>query len=69
MNETLDEFRRLGRYRHELQMELSKITNDSETYTEEDVEDFTEAANKLLEREGLPPLAMPRAVMRGLRKR
>lgn len=69
MNETLDEFRRLARYRHELQSQLHEIRSDTEEYSDQDVVDFTKAANEMLEREGLPPLAMPRAVMRGLRRR
>lgn len=69
MNETLNEFRRLARYRHELQTQLHEICADAEKYTDADVGDFTKAANELLEREGLPPLTMPRAVMRGLRRR
>lgn len=69
MNETLNEFRRLARYRHELQTQLHEICADAEKYTDADVWDFTKAANELLEREGLPPLTMPRTVMRGLRRR
>lgn len=69
MNDALDEHRRLARYRRELQERLREIRADAGTYDERDVEDFTKAANELLAREGLPPLAMPRAVMRGLRRR
>lgn len=69
MNETMDEFRRLARYRHELQTQLHEISADAERFTDRDVEDFTKAANEMLRREGLPPLALPRAVMRGLRRR
>ncbi len=69
MNETMDEFRRLARYRHELQAQLHEISADAERFTDRDVEDFTKAANEMLRREGLPPLALPRAVMRGLRRR
>ena len=68
MNDTMDEFRRLGRYRHDLQAELGEITRDTEKYSDQDVHDFTEAANKMLEREGIPPIKMPRLVMRGLRR-
>ena len=68
MNDTMDEFRRLGRYRHDLQAQLSEITRDTEKYSDQDVHDFTEAANKMLEREGIPPIKMPRLVMRGLRR-
>lgn len=69
MNDALDEHRRLARYRRELQERLREIRADAGAYDERDVEDFTKAANELLAREGLPPLAMPRAVMRGLRRR
>lgn len=68
MNDTMDEFRRLGRYRHDLQTHLSEITRDTEKYSDQDVHDFTEAANKMLEREGIPPIKMPRLIMRGLRR-
>ncbi len=69
MNDTMNEFRRLARYRHELQVRIHEIRADTEKYTDEDVENFTKAANEMLRREGLPPLTLPRAVMRGLRRR
>lgn len=69
MNDTMNEFRRLARYRHELQAQIHEIRADTEKYTDEDVENFTKAANEMLRREGLPPLILPRAVMRGLRRR
>lgn len=69
MNDTMNEFRRLARYRHELQARIHEIRADTEKYTDEDVENFTKAANEMLRREGLPPLTLPRAVMRGLRRR
>ena len=68
MNDTMNEYRRLARYKHELQIELNKIRHDRENYTDQDVVDFTTAADELLKRNGLPPLSMPRAVMRSLRK-
>lgn len=68
MNDTLDEFRRLARFRSELQSQLRELRSDGETYSERDVEDFTRAANEMLKEEGLPPLTLPRAVMRGLRQ-
>lgn len=69
MNDALDECRRLARYRRELQERLCEIRADVGTYGEREVEDFTKAANELLAREGLPPLTMPRTVMRGLLRR
>lgn len=69
MNDAMDEFRRLARYRQELQSQLREIRADGERYSDQDVEDFTRAANEMLRREGLPPLAMPRALMRGLERR
>ena len=68
MNDTMDEFRRLGRYRHELQVQLAEIRNDTEKYSDQDVADFTAAANQMLEKEGIPPIKMPRLVMRGLKR-
>lgn len=69
MNDTMDEFRRLARYRQDLQAQLREIRADEGRYSDRDVEDFTKAANEMLRREGMPPLAMPRALMRGLRRR
>lgn len=69
MNDAMDEFRRLARYRQELQSQLREIRADGGRYSDQDVEDFTRAANEMLRREGLPPLAMPRALMRGLERR
>lgn len=68
VNETLDEYRRLGAYRHELEVTLAEIRNNPEEYTDKDVLDFTEAANKMLKEHDLPPLALPRVIMRSLRK-
>lgn len=68
MNDAMDEYRRLGRFKHDLQVQLLEIRNDTETYSDQDVQDFTAAANEMLKKEGLPPLAMPRAMMRSLRK-
>ena len=68
MNDTMNEYRRLARYKQDLQIELNKIRHDTENYTDQDVVDFTMAANELLKKNGLPPLSMPRAVMRSLRK-
>lgn len=67
MNDTMNEYRQLARYKHELQVQLCEIRANKEQFSEQDVEDFTRAANELLERQGLPPLALPRAIMRGLR--
>lgn len=68
MNETMDEYRQLARYKHELQVQLSEIRADQEQYSDQDVQDFTSAANELLKHYGLPPLVFPRAVIRGLRE-
>lgn len=67
MNDTMNEYRQLARYKHELQVQLCEIRANKEQFSEQAVEDFTRAANELLERQGLPPLALPRAIMRGLR--
>lgn len=67
MNDTMNEYRQLARYKHELQEQLCEIRANKEQFSEQDIEDFTRAANELLERQGLPPLALPRAIMRGLR--
>ena len=68
MNDTMNEYRQLARYKHELQVQLSEIRADQEQYSDQDVQDFTSAANELLKRYGLPPLVFPRAIIRGLRE-
>lgn len=68
MTDTRNEFQRLGRFKHELQMQLHEIRNDTENYSDQDVEDFVSAANMMLKDHGIPPIKMGRAIMRGLKK-
>ena len=67
LNDTRREYQALGQYRHELEVQLHEIRNDSENLTDEDLADFTEAANRLLKEKGLPPLSLPRAVALSLK--
>lgn len=48
----------LGRYQRDLETELDKI-HDNPNYTDQDVEDFCNAANKMLESKGLKPMPIP----------
>ncbi len=66
MNEIMDEYRRLGAYKHDLLVLRAQYINDTETYSDDDVEEFTKAANEMLKSKGIPPMSMPRALMRGL---
>lgn len=68
MTDTRNEFQRLGRFKHELQVQLHEIRSDTENYSDQDVEDFVTAANMMLKDNGIPPIKMGRAIMRGLRK-
>lgn len=67
LNDTRKEYQLLGQYKHELETQLSEIQNNSEEFTDQDLADFTAAANEMLKQKGLPPLALPRAVAIGLK--
>ena len=53
----------LGQYRRNLQEELGKIKRDAR-YSDQDVQDFVNAANKMLEEKGAQPIPMPKMVFR-----
>ena len=59
MQETEAELHKMQSYRFELKAELAKIQRDS-SYTPQDLEDFTAAANELLAKRGAKPLACPK---------
>jgi len=68
MTDTRNELRKLGQYRDELRKELNKIRREGE-YTDQEIEDFTAAANKLLEDKGCRPIKMPTLLMRYVREK
>ena len=68
MTDTRNELRKLGQYRDELKKELQKIHREGE-YTDQEVEDFTAAANKLLADKGCRPIKMPTLLMRYMREK
>lgn len=55
LTETRAELQRLGMYKMQLQHELKKLSRDPGN-TAQDIEDFTQAANELLEQRGIAPL-------------
>ena len=57
MNEARKELLRLYRYRDNLEQEI-KLKRDSGEMSEADVKDYIDAANSLLERNGIKPLKM-----------
>ena len=63
LKETREELKRLGAYRDDLRKQVNEFIKD-EKYTDQDIEDFTKAANQMLEKEGLPPLKSPHTIVR-----
>ena len=63
MNDTQAELDRLATYRQDLIKALREYTRD-ESYSDADVEDFTKAANQMLEQNGLKKLAVPKLTYR-----
>ena len=66
MNEQAAAMFELGRYQRDLEAELDKIY-DSANLSDDEVNDFFKAANKLLESKGLAPLALPDMSKRSMR--
>lgn len=66
MNEQAAAMFELGRYQRDLEAELDKIY-DSANLSDDEVDDFFKAANKLLESKGLAPLALPDMSKRSMR--
>ena len=65
MNGVADSLYELGKYKRQLEQELTKIRLDA-SYTDADIGDFVKAANSLLQEKGLAPIPMPNLVRRGL---
>ena len=53
----------LGQYRRTLQDELGKIKRDA-SYSDKDIQDFVDVANKMLKEKGAQPIPMPKMVFR-----
>ena len=53
----------LGQYRRTLQDELGRIKRDA-SFSDQDIQDFVEAANKMLKDKGAQPIRMPNMVFR-----
>lgn len=53
----------LGQYRRMIQDELGKLKRDAQ-YSDRDIEDFVNAANKMLKDKGAKPIPMPKMVFR-----
>ena len=68
MTDTRAELQKLGTYRETLREELMNIRKEG-TYTAQEIEDFAMAANELLTKKGLPPLAMPKKILAQMLKR
>lgn len=68
MTDTRREMRNLFEYKSLLEEEISAI-RDSGEYTDENIYEFVEAANKMLEDKGIPPIKMPRMLINKFRRR
>lgn len=68
LTETRAELQRLGMYRDALRDELLNLRRE-EGVTSQDIIDFTEAANKMLEAKGLQPFSMPKKILEQMIKK
>lgn len=68
LRDTRQEYIRLAQYKQTLQHELSELSKDK-NLTMEDIDDFVEAANKLLEAQGIAPIKMSPITRRMLMRR
>ena len=60
MTDTRKELQELGLYRSELQAEVNKIIRkDAKNLTDEQMQDFVDAANKMLAERGAKPIVLP----------
>ena len=60
MTDTRKELQELGLYRNELQAEVNRIIRkDAKNLTDEEMQDFVDAANKMLAERGAKPIALP----------
>lgn len=63
MTDTAKDLYELGKYRRGLEEEVARVRKDANVSNEE-VADYVNAANKILEEKGLPPLKMPNMMIR-----
>lgn len=63
LTEARNELERLGAYRNDIETIVSEHVRDDKV-SEKDLADVVAAANKMLEKEGLPPVKVPSLVMR-----
>ena len=65
LEETRSELARLAQYKRDLQHEVMKATEDPE-FSEQDLEDYISAANKMLESKGIAPIKGGAILRRGI---
>lgn len=68
MTATRREMRSLFEYKSMLEEEILNISSSSE-YTDDDIDDFVKAANRMLENKGIAPIKMPRMLLNKFKKR
>ena len=66
--DTRAEYQRLASYRQSLQQEINELKKD-DSLSMEDIDDFVEAANKMLEEKGIAPLKLSPITRRMLMRR
>ena len=65
MTGAVDDLYSTGKYRRDLEMQLTPFRLD-EKYTDQDISDFGTAANEMLQKKGAKPLSAPRFTLRRL---
>lgn len=65
MKKAREELIRLGQYRNTLVQELNALRKSGQ-YTSQDMKDYLEAANKMMEEKGLKPITMPAVILRNM---
>ena len=67
MTDTRREMRKLFEYKNMLEEEISQIRSSGD-HSEAEIRDFVNAANVMLERKGLPPIHMPRMILKKFKR-
>ena len=67
VEDTIAELQRLGRYKTELQKQLDELSRDP-TMTEEQMNDYLEAANKMLEEKGIGVMTLNGAIQKRVKR-
>ena len=68
MTDARNELRRLGKYREDLKRQLNEYRAEG-NHSDQDIEDFAAAANKMLEANGCRPIKMPTLLLRYIREK